>query len=28
VAQLNFIRWCIKNSIIDYIREHKDELKK
>ena len=28
VAQLNFIRWCIKNSILDYIREHKDELKK
>ena len=27
VAQLNFIRWCIKNSIIDYLREHKDELK-
>ena len=27
VAQLNFIRWCIKNSIIDYLREHKEELK-
>ena len=27
VAQLNFIRWCIKNSIIDYLREHKDEFK-
>jgi len=28
VAQLNFIRWCIKNSIINYIQEHKDELKR
>lgn len=28
VAQLNFIKWCIKNSIIDYLREHKDELKR
>lgn len=27
VAQLNFIRWCIKNSIIDYLNEHKEELK-
>jgi len=22
VAQLNFIRWCIKNSIIDHMREN------
>jgi hypothetical protein len=22
VAQLNFIRWCIKNKIVDYIRSH------
>ena len=22
VAQLNFIRWCIKNNIIDYIESH------
>ena len=28
VAQLNFIRWCIKNSIIDYLREHKESLRK
>jgi len=26
VAQLNFIRWCIKNNIIDYITTHKVEL--
>ena len=26
VAQLNFIRWCIKNNIIDYIRDHKKQL--
>jgi|TARA_X000000368_G_scaffold193005_1_gene152218 hypothetical protein len=26
VAQLNFIRWCIKNKIIDYIKEHKKQL--
>ena len=26
VAQLNFIRWCIKNNIIDYIKEHKKQL--
>jgi hypothetical protein len=23
VAQLNFIRWCIKNNIIEYIKDHK-----
>jgi hypothetical protein len=28
VAQLNFIRWCIKNSIIQYIQDHKEELKR
>jgi len=28
VAQLNFIRWCIKNSIIDYLKEHKETLKR
>jgi len=26
VAQLNFIKWCIKNKIIDYIMENKKEL--
>ena len=26
VAQLNFIRWCIKNNIIEYIHDHKNDL--
>lgn len=26
VAQLNFIRWCIKNNIIEYIIKNKCEL--
>jgi hypothetical protein len=26
VAQLNFIKWCIKNNIIDYIKNNKDTL--
>lgn len=26
LAQLNFIKWCIKNRIIDYISENKDDL--
>src|SRR6056300_1410869 len=26
VAQLNFIRWCIKNNIIHYIKQNKTEL--
>ena len=26
VAQLNFIRWCIKNNIIEYIINNKSEL--
>ena len=26
VAQLNFIRWCIKNNIIEYILYHKNAL--
>ena len=26
VAQLNFIRWCIKNNIIEYIRDNKNML--
>jgi len=26
VAQLNFIRWCIKNNIVEYIRDHKHIL--
>lgn len=26
VAQLNFIKWCIKNNIIDYIKTHKVQL--
>ena len=26
VAQLNFIRWCIRNNVIDYIVENKNEL--
>ena len=26
LAQLNFIKWCIKNNIIDYIRENKKSL--
>ena len=28
VAQLNFIRWCIKNNIITYLIENKDKLLK
>ncbi len=27
VAQLNFIRWCIKNNIIDYFKENQSTLK-
>jgi hypothetical protein len=26
VAQLNFIRWCIKNNIIEYISVNKNDL--
>jgi hypothetical protein len=26
VAQLNFIKWCIKNGVIEYIKENKDSL--
>lgn len=26
IAQLNFIKWCIKNRIIDYISKNKDTL--
>lgn len=26
VAQLNFIKWCIKNNVIKYILEHKSDL--
>ena len=26
IAQLNFIKWCIKNKIIDYISDNKDIL--
>ena len=26
LAQLNFIKWCIKNNIIDYIADHKTSL--
>jgi len=26
VAQLNFIRWCIKNKIIDYIIDNKNDI--
>jgi hypothetical protein len=26
VAQLNFIKWCIENEIIDYIRNNKPAL--
>ena len=26
VAQLNFIRWCIKNNIIEYIKNNKNKL--
>jgi|TARA_B100000902_G_scaffold383008_1_gene421326 hypothetical protein len=26
VAQLNFIRWCIKNKIIEYINVNKNDL--
>ena len=26
VAQLNFIRWCIRNKIVDYIRVHHERL--
>ena len=28
VAQLNFIRWCIKNNIIDYFVQNKENLLK
>ena len=27
VAQLNFIKWCITNNIIDYIKNNKDLLR-
>ena len=27
VAQLNFIKWCITNNVIDYIKTNKDLLK-
>tara|TARA_B110000914_G_scaffold42525_1_gene35844 strand:+ start:4904 stop:5302 length:399 start_codon:yes stop_codon:yes gene_type:complete len=26
LAQLNFIKWCIKNNIIDYIKDNKTSL--
>ena len=26
VAQLNFIKWCIENDIIEYIKKNKDDL--
>lgn len=26
VAQLNFIKWCIKNNILDYIRNNHEKL--
>ena len=26
VAQLNFIKWCIKNNIVEYIRKNRDLL--
>jgi len=26
LAQLNFIKWCIKNKIIDYIKDHRSSL--
>jgi|TARA_R110001592_G_scaffold81467_2_gene241723 hypothetical protein len=26
LAQLNFIKWCIKNNIIDYISDHRSSL--
>jgi hypothetical protein len=26
LAQLNFIKWCIKNNIINYIAENKEKL--
>ena len=26
VAQLNFIKWCIENDIIEYIRNHRAEI--
>jgi len=26
LAQLNFIKWCIKNKIIDFIKENREEL--
>jgi len=26
VAQLNFIKWCIKNDVITFLSEHKDSL--
>jgi hypothetical protein len=26
VAQLNFIKWCIKNNVVEYIRKNHDTL--
>ena len=26
VAQLNFIKWCIKNNVVEYIKQNKDTL--
>jgi len=26
VAQLNFIRWCIKNNVVEYIKQNKNKL--
>jgi len=26
LAQLNFIKWCIKNNIVDYISDNKSSL--
>jgi len=26
VAQLNFIKWCIENDVIEYIKNHKNEI--
>jgi hypothetical protein len=28
VAQLNFIKWCIKNNVIQYLVDNKDQLLK
>jgi hypothetical protein len=28
VAQLNFFRWCIKNKILDYVKDNMEDIRK